>query len=474
MKSKYLIIHFSILNFVICLPFLVLFELGLPIPTLIYLECLLLFLLFIWCIFSWKKLTGRFFEPYIIFITAAYLFNGGQTFLELFHLNKYGMLSIYRFPDYTLLKTIYLVILSLACLHFGAILSYSYKKAPKQSINLSIIEAALRRIGWILLGISFMPTLITLKEELHIVFEKGYFGLFERDPEVGIFAWKQILSNFLIVGSIFLLAGSKQRLFSRMFSLFCILSYCILMFFMGWRSKAVLPIVGYLWTWHKLIKPLPTFLCIAASFVVTFILSPVIKAIRNIAGYEHFSLNLLIHLLLDMENPIVLAIYEYGITMRNIAFTLELVPSTRPFDWGLNYVYAVLTIVPNLFWEIHPSQLHHLGSWLTSTVAPLYYAQGGGYGFSFIAEAYLNFGWWGTPILMIIIGYFWAKFSLWSQEAQSPDKIALAASFLSFYLFFVRAESMSIIRPFVWFCLGPYLFLRMCLKFSKTPHFDGL
>jgi hypothetical protein len=146
-----------------------------------------------------------------------------------------------------------------------------------------------------------------------------------------------------------------------------------------------------------------------------------------------------------------------GGTMGSIANTYLLVPSTRAFDYGLGYGYAVLTLVPNMFWDVHPTIAHGTGSdWLVWTVDPYGAARRTGLGFSCVAEAYLNFGWLGAAGVMALVGFGFGRLGI---AARLGDRgwLALVAAFTAFVLRFPRDESASLVRAFVWYSLMPYL-----------------
>ena len=166
-------------------------------------------------------------------------------------------------------------------------------------------------------------------------------------------------------------------------------------------------------------------------------------------------------------------INEMGNTMRAVIFTRQLVPNDYDFQWGTTYLYSIFSVFPNLFWDIHPSQSHHLGAWLTKIVAPEYYKIGGGLGYSFIAEAYINFGWIGVTFLNILFGYLYAMFCLWAQKQNDIAKIATVACFLIIFPMFARGESLTIMRPLIWYSFIPYLTVRVlgkkgCFHFHKN------
>jgi hypothetical protein len=141
--------------------------------------------------------------------------------------------------------------------------------------------------------------------------------------------------------------------------------------------------------------------------------------------------------------------------MSTVAYTMELVPQIRPFDIGSSYWYAALTLIPNMFWDVHPSILHgNLSVWLIEIVDPWVANRGGGIGYSHIAEAYLNFGVFSW-VPLILLGTLLGAAERWACHS-TLTRAAAVASALAFALFFVRAESATIVRPIIWFAAAPY------------------
>ena len=124
---------------------------------------------------------------------------------------------------------------------------------------------------------------------------------------------------------------------------------------------------------------------------------------------------------------------------------------------GAGYMYAALAVIPNLFWDVHPAMGHGIYAvWLVQTVEPLLAQVGGGLGFSFIAEAYANFGWPGTPLLFMIMGFLLVRIVVWAEWGDRPARSAMLASFLAFLLFFPRSESIVVFRALLWYGFLPY------------------
>lgn len=456
-------LHMLILSGVCIL--IIFYFIFLPTPkALICPFSLLLVVLAGWIALSWKKVTGSLFDPYMLFIVAAVLFNGGYAFLEILGLADSADCFLRgRVPDATIIASLLLVILSLAAFHAGGLLAVGVQKLrmPAADTSMSYIlrrqRRAARIIGWILVIISIFPFFILLRDALSTVMTGGYFALYQRGTGTGFDALGRVLATFMVPGLLFLLAGCKGRPVVFVFSSICLLSYIMTEFFMGSRIRATMPLLAYVWVWHRSIRPLPSTVLLIGGGILMFGIFPLVKVIRNIEGAARLTVGTYFDAISELGNTAVLILSEMGGSMITIAWTLELVPSMRDFDWGLSYLYAVLTLVPNLFWDIHPTVAHGLlANWLVWEKVPEFAVTGGGYGYSFIAEAFLNFGWIGAPVALCVIGYLLSRFTLWANATNQPIRVAAVASFMSFFLIFARGESGSVIRALVWYSLLPY------------------
>jgi oligosaccharide repeat unit polymerase len=433
---------------------------GLNVDTLIYSICILLLLLFAFSIWTWTLASGSLFDPYVLFLIAAYLFNAGLAFLEVFRLNPVPVLQD-RFTSDTVLRTLALVALSLAAFHAGALLSTTHAfpvgRTARRSGDSAQISASLRIVGWAFLLISAVPALIVLKDSVEVVMSTGYRGLFARDMATGLAATPRVLAAYLVPAALFLLAGGRGRPRAIAISALVITSYSALQFFLGARSVAVMPLVAYAWLFHRRIRSLPRAGLLIFGTVLLLVVFPLVKEVRSMAGSERLEYSVFVDAYSAIDNPAFAIISEMGGSASTVAYTLEYVPNVRPFDHGIGYLYALTTVIPNLFGAVHPAIDHGLGGdWLTRLVVPNEAATGGGLGYSFIAEAYLNFGWTGTPLAMLVIGFLFAQFVKWGQTSNSTARMAAVACFLSFFLVFARSETGTVLRPLVWYALLPY------------------
>ncbi|HIK03582.1 MAG TPA: O-antigen polysaccharide polymerase Wzy family protein [Trichormus sp. M33_DOE_039] len=432
--------------------------------SLIYPFCCILCGLTIWSFWSWYLLTKSLFNPYTLFLLSAFLFNAGQAMLEIFHLNENGLGNWYLTLDVpslssdTLLNTIFLVIIGFGAFHLGALISLATFKVkhPIQSTHTN--DRYCYVIGSRLLCISFLPAIVVLKETITYVMSSGYSSLYQQESATSFNAAPQVLADFIIPSSLFLLAGSKHKPQGRLISVSIIILYAIVRFFSGERNQAVMPLIALAWLWHQVIKPIPKTFLISIGSLILFIIFPLVAITRNTVGEDRLSIDFLLEAFSSIDNPFIASISEMGASMLTVAYTLQIVPRDREFQMGADYFYALFTLIPNIFGKLHPSVARGLPNhWLTEQLNPYTAAMGGSYGFSFIAEAYLNFGWIGTPITLGIIGFLYIKLMLWANTSCDHAKMAMLASFISFFLFYARAESAMVVRPLVWYSLIPYI-----------------
>jgi oligosaccharide repeat unit polymerase len=432
---------------------------------LIFPACILFSCLAIWQIYSWNRVTGEWFDPYIMFLLSALLFNGGQLLLETFQVNPEGILDN-KFPPDLLFKSIMLVVLGMAFFHMGALLSIGFRGEAQTRVlslqNEAQIEKEARIMGYVMLAVAIGPAFILLKNAIEIVMTSNYLGLYGNDDPTGFQAIPLLLSKFLIPAALFILAGSRTNRTGVILSFAIVITYTAIMFILGSRSSAIMPFIAYLWLFDRLVYRIPRGIIFLFGTLVFAVVFPLVAILR----LQSRSAIDLAGSLAALDNPMVAILKEVGFSMLTVVHTVELIPYLRDFELGLGYGYALFTIVPNLFWDLHPSVARGLAAdWLTWQIDPTYAQIGGGYGYSFIAEAYLNFGWFGILWLGLMgfaLGFFIKKAGYGGHVGQ----MAMLASFISFFLVFSRGESASIIRPLLWYAVLPYLgmyALRMLL-----------
>ena len=81
-------------------------------------------------------------------------------------------------------------------------------------------------------------------------------------------------------------------------------------------------------------------------------------------------------------------------------------------------------------------------------------AQGGSIGYSFVADAFLNFGALGVPLFSLLLGWGMVRFWRWADGR--VGRLAVVATFVPHLLFSARAEIDVLPRPLVWYGFVPY------------------
>ncbi len=411
-----------------------------------------------WSIGSWKLAGRSLFEPYIIFLVAAFLFNAGHGLLEVIGSNDLGIMSG-AFSESVVRLTLMLSFAGLAGLHLGALLAISLGSDRIGQLRWvsEDHEIWVRRIGWVLLLIALPAAGIWLTQTISIVSATGYASLYDRELGAGIAATPFVLSGLLVPAALFLTASGARHTFDRRLATAVIVSFAVIQFYIGYRSTAAMPLIALMWLHHKLVKPVKWSSILLWSLVLVFVVFPLVRETRNMSSDER-STESYWSTFAGVDNPAISSVHEMGATMGTTAHTLTLVPSSRPFDDGVGYAYALLTLFPNLFWEIHPTiERGTANDWLVRSINPWLAARGGAYGYSCIAEAYLNFGHAGVIPVMSIYGILLVALVIWGEKSGDPAKLAVVATILAFVLRFPRDELAGVIRPVVWYAVIPYL-----------------
>lgn len=424
----------------------------------------------LWALWSWRLLAGTVFDLYGLFLIAATLFHGGQAFLGLFGiytLSTDDFLSLFGdLSPTTVLSTVFLVTLGMASLHAGALFALLLSRRPRAAEEEASSAPFVRMVGWGFLAVSAVPVCIVLFQSMQTVLAYGYLGLFRANASFG--SGVLILSSFVVPGLLFALAGSRGLRFNVFFLSFLTLTYCSALFFLGNRHGAAMLLVAFAWVFHRSIRPLPKTLLLGVGAALLFVVFPVLTYFRLETGADRLSLGSFVEAYSSIDNPVVAILYEIGSTSATVGYTLDLVPGTRDFDLGASYLYALFSIFPSLFWESHPSAVRGtLDDWLIYNIDPVTaQALGNSYAFSFIGEAYLNFGWIGAPVALAVIGLLVGWFTLWGDRAKDPARIALLGCTMAFFLIFARGESNEIFRAIAYYALIPYLSFLLLRSFA--------
>jgi len=412
----------------------------------------------VWVIGSWKISGRKWMTPYAIFLLAALAFNGGQILLYTFD-RDYDMLQK-RVSVETLVTTVLVVTGSIMFLHLGALLVPHTKLKSTRTVEGARIGE--RYVSLSLLVISFVPSVLTFGRAVKSIATKGYMaGLYQGDVSFGADNAAALIAQFLLPAVFLLVASHRNSRLVRRVSVLLVVLYAVTYLFIGVRSAAMMSLLGFAWLWEFHVAKLPRHFLLGTTAGILFLL-PCIAALRNAdtQGRTTLAEDAVSGV---MSSPVHALLGETGNSMLTVAHTIDLYPSARSYDTGASYGYALLTILPNVFGtELHPSVAHgRLADWLVETIDPTIAAIGGGYGYSFIAEAYANFGITGVLGFSLLLGLLLQGLYSWTCAYPAAHRVAFTASVLSMILIYVRGESGSIVRGLIWYGVLPYTAIHL-------------
>ena len=231
--------------------------------------------------------------------------------------------------------------------------------------------------------------------------------------------------------------------------------YMILYTLSGSRISTMILLLSTLYVQSKLFskinfKSLIKF--VALALIVLFVFGMVSSARSNIkSGNDVISvLNNSKDTLIE-NNYLVATISEAGYTFEATATVLDNCPSNEPFHHGKSYISGLLYILPNGI-----TGNYYVATKSTDETFKKYLNfYGSGIGSSFIAEAYWNFGYYSW-ILMIVFGFLIGKMSVSLDLAIKKRDYLLIftnAYIFSIVAFYIRSDTRTFFRNFVWFGL---------------------
>jgi oligosaccharide repeat unit polymerase len=421
-----------------------------------------------WCLLSWKLSGGLIFEPYALFLIAAICFNAGHILLFASGVNIPTSLMT-GFSSETSLMTMMVIALGLSSFHFGGLLANWRRRGKYAAVPATQREIRLRAItlvGLVMFAISLPAWLYMTYSRVDRAMQYGYFlASFGMSTPTGLAHLPELLANALAPAMVFLVVGGRAMTALRRGSLLVMLIFSAATLFTGSKGPAVMALLAFAWVWHTAIRPLRKTLVAAGAITLAVVVIPLTTAIREVAGRDRASLEAVTSAYLEINNPVVAFLSETGWTATTVAHTIELVPAVRGYDYGESYMYSALAVLPNPAGGLHPAREHgFLADWLVTSLAPEYAARGGGWGFSFIAEAYANFGLYGAPVALALIGYLLGHLFTSARFSSDPAWIATVGACLCSCLLYARGESGLLLRDIVWYAFIPLLLVGLVTR----------
>ena len=423
---------------------------------------------FMWICMSWYIITKNFFSMYMIFMILSIPFYLGQPIVLLMRPDLISSILIARYPYSILNQTILYVMISYMFIHIGA-LAYMLR-VPKTNIKKTNVDYsnAMNEIGIILIIISIVPTIIILINSFRAVAIYGYIGLFIMSNTIancqGIFG---VIGGFWVPGLYILIIANSSIPIKRNKYIILLILYILLIFVLGRRGENTIQIIGLLFIWHTCIKPISG-KAVAKLFIfgiIFLVFISVISTIRvSLNSGNFFALFLKTFDGSSDNNFLIDILKEFGTTLIVPATVINYTPSVLPYYGGKSIINFFLMLIPNLFWDINPGLIDGT---IESIFTPFLSDQSiGGFGSSFIAEMYYNFGNWGL-LIFPIMGIVICKLSVGINKMENKLKLFSSIYMFNIFLWYLRGEIMTSGKNMVYYILFPVILVMGIRRLSK-------
>ena len=134
--------------------------------------------------------------------------------------------------------------------------------------------------------------------------------------------------------------------------------------------------------------------------------------------------------------------------------------------YGLSYLTGFLVIIPNLGqWEVHPDELVNAGTWMQKLLN-----RKTGMGYSFIAESYYNFSWFGLLFLFVIgvcISKWLTAITVKNAKYNYKYMIIILMVFSTMLRPFIRSTFSASLRKLVYIVIASIFVMYMIKIFYK-------
>lgn len=392
------------------------------------------------CIYYWIKAGNRALSLYVFFVLYAFFSNAGQSLLYLVQfpdefLNVYDDGTLAQIVN--MLRFQYLCIASMgvgtaAYLNSSHFVPIRLETQRTDLINQSRTKGANDSLLWIVLLGSLVYVLYFAIKMVSLRQTMGYGDLYEARGEWNSI-FSQIVNLLTLLLSYYFLFRNKKTVIIYGFIISILLCYMM----SGSRGLAI-PYLGIIVVTFPITNPeyfkrrYLAFWIIGGLFFFSFL--SVISSNRgsNLSGKA-----------LNTTNTVAVNAYntisEMGMSARTATLTMQAIDNGS-MDYHQTILYVLITNLIPLTNDLPvlQDQYIQLSSWV-SEYAGSYHS---GLGYSFVAEAYMNFGWFGW-IYLLIYGWFIAFAESLAYKRINKGRFYLALVLLLILckqLFYARAQ----------------------------------
>lgn len=427
----------------------------------------------------WVRLTEEIFSPFFIMFIVVYIFCMGQTICWAFgfdmgemDLQKYiPHLNMHYLGD-GLLYTLNGIILFL----IGAVIAYNdkgIKIADVQTEKNLKDFVAIKNLSTILLIVSLPCVCLNLWNVLPSVMMGGYAELYtELNSYSKMGQFIPLIAGWFPIALLMKYAvDAEDKPRVSKISAVVLWVYIAINLYIGGRSGAVMMVLAFFITKQYLVKPIRKKMILPVC-IGGYAFIGILNAIADIRLKANRSVMDVISAFgASLSSVIGDFIGELGWSMSSLVWTMDLTGNT--FRKGSSYLFAFTAIIPNLgFWEEHPATIYsNLGEWMQKELG-----RTTGLGYTFVAETYINFYWYGL-IAMFLFGCIASRLLSGINKNNAKYNIKITFVIIMFFTSvlksFVRSSFSSIMRPMIFTVLLLTIGITLMQPRDKGSYFGG-
>lgn len=466
-KSKFetiIIMIFALAFYYICYSFLTSSEVQLSYTYVIVLSWIGIFA-FSFCIFNYRKITGKWFTLYTIYFVFLCLFMFGQCFMWAFGIHdegEIGKVNLFHFgvpaTNNGILLAQSLSILGIIMFHSGFCLFYKDNRKKQENDLIHDSNSSIDQEPFI--NINMRNELnknkensdISQEELAHTISDSGYkdnelfvvsciaclFGSISTFYSLArtiyvnrVFGYGATLYNSEVVASqiniilllrilffpslVGILIASNFNLKARRFVyvLFGVFSFVSLM--AGDRGEWIFPLLLLFWIHHNYVNPI-NFRKLIIYVLFGVVLVFVSVAVRNVR-ISGVTVSKIVDSMFSGDNAIFSAFFEFGRGMQHSVILIE--RGWNAYPYGNTYLLALLGMVTEAVPRMLIPGYSSLATWYSTKFLSISY----GAGFSIIAEALINLGPVFFWIPLFVFGAVFAKYLIGSKSKKKVNNV---------------------------------------------------
>ena len=385
---------------------------------------------YIFCVYTWKLTGGSFFDLYQIFITFAFLFNYGQSFMWALGIHSDYEIGIRRlFSLLPPLNTQEIVasqmvsLMGLLAFHCGAVIINVRKNNGIPYTDKINIEKEYERKNALYRTSIFtviISGLCAIFEAIRIICVNSEYGygasLYDTSNQYYRNNYIILLSYMFFPSLIGLLIGSeyKKKVVNFVYISFGI--YSLLHIAGGDRGEWLYPLIILVWMHHIYCNKLE-FRKVVKYFTIGYIFLVFLVGIRN-ARLNGFSIETLFLAISAEKNPLSSAFFEMGQSMSVVGFFIR--SGWHIYPYGNTYILAIFGMVTEKLIKLFIPEYTNISAWLSQDYLGI---KNSGIGFSLVGEAYENFGPYLSIISLFIMGVIFSRLFTFTIEEKNRSLI---------------------------------------------------